>query len=228
LSKQTLLPPGIAINDPRPIAAEAPYSFYLPLQQEIDAIEPQDMVQAIFRETTGDRQYAAERMWMTVETVGDGFVAGRLCNTPTDMPSLKLDDYLCIPLTHIISVAFREGKPKLDMVGPRSYWDRCFVDACVVEGRSHVDYFYREEPDMTREGDKDPDSGWRIRGTEAAIAEDERLSRNPMYIALGKVLNEDDRWIHLIDSEIGSAFQWDAERDDYIAIDWEQPSATDQ
>jgi hypothetical protein len=219
LPEGTLLPDGITLNDPRPIAAEAPYTFFLPLPVELDAIEPDDMVQAIFREIAGGRDYGAERMWITVETVGEGFVSGRLCNTPFDMPSLKLDDYMRIPLTHVITVKFDEGKPSLDMAGPRSYWDRCFVDACVVEGRCHADYFYREEPDMTRDGDKDPDSGWRIRGTDEAIAEDARLGEKPMYIALGKVLNADDRWIHLIDSPIGSAFQWDATRGDYIALE---------
>lgn len=213
------LPEGIALNDPRPIAAEAPYSFFLPLPQEFAALEPGDMVQAIFREIAGGRKYEAERMWVMVETIADDFVTGTLCNTPFDMPSIKEGDQLRIPLTHVISVSFQEGKPKLDMAGPRSYWDRCFVDACVVEGRCHVDYFYREEPDMTRDGDKDPDSGWRIRGTDAAIADDERLGEKPMYIALGKVLNADDRWIHLIDSPIGSAFQWDAARGDYIPLE---------
>jgi hypothetical protein len=218
LSDGAQLPEGIVLNDPRPIAAEAPYSFYLPLPQELAALEQGDMVQAIFREIAGGRKYDAERMWVEVEAVADGFVSGKLVNTPFDMPSLKLDDWMRIPLTHVITVKFQEGKPLLDMAGPRSYWDRCFVDACVVEGRCHVDYFYREEPDMTKDGDKDPDSGWRIRGTDDAIAEDERLGEKPMYIALGKVLNQDDRWIHLIDSPVGSAFKWDADKGDYIAL----------
>jgi hypothetical protein len=218
LSEGAHLPPGIALNDPRPIAAEAPYTFYLPLPDELDALEPGDMVQAIFRETSDDRQYGAERMWMEVDGLADGFVSGKLLNQPFDMPSLKLGDWLRIPLTHVITVKFQEGKPKLDMAGPRSYWDRCFVDACVVEGRSHADYFYREVPDMTREGDKDPDSGWRIRGTDEAVAEDKQLGKDPMYIALGKVLNADDRWIHLIDSEVGRAFQWDGDKGDYIEL----------
>lgn len=219
MSDGGLLPVGIALNDPRPIAAAAPYSFFLPLPQELAAIEPGDTVQAIFREIAGNRKYSAERMWMLVEAIDDGFVSGTLCNAPFDMPSIKAGDWLRIPLTHVITVNFQEGKPPLDITGPRSYWDRCFVDACVVEGRCHVDYFYREQPDMTREGDKDPDSGWRIRGTHEAIAEDERLGEKPMYIALGKVLNRDDRWLHLIDSPIGSAFQWDSERGDYIALE---------
>lgn len=158
-------------------------------------------------------------MWVSIARIEDGFVVGALDNEPYDMPSLKLGDPVRIPLTHVISCNFAEGKRPLQVPERRSYWERCFVDACVVEGRCHADYLYREEPDMTGADDEYPDSGWRIRGTDDAIAEDERLGEKPMYIALGKVLNADDRWLHLIDREIGCAFQWDAERDDYIELE---------
>jgi hypothetical protein len=213
------LPEGVALDDPRPIAAAAPYTYELPHPDRIAALGPGDGVQAVFREVAGGRHYDAERMWVSVERIENGFVVGKLDNEPYDMPSLKLGDPVRIPLTHVISCTYAEGKRPPAIPGRRSYWERCFVDACVVEGRSHVDYFYREEPDMTQEGDKDPDSGWRIRGTDEAVAEDERLGEKPMYIALGKVLNQDDRWIHLIDSPIGSAFQWDAGRGDYIELE---------
>ncbi len=213
------LPEGIEIDDPRPIAAEAPYTFAMPWPAEIAALEPEDLVKAVFRGTAADGQPSVERMWVFVDRIEDGFVVGRLGNEPFDMPLIKRDDPVRLPLTHVISCLYADGKPRPQVPDRRSYWDRCFVDACVVEGRCHVDYFYREEPDMTREGDKDPDSGWRIRGTDEAVAEDKRLGKDPMYIALGKVLNADDRWLHLIDSPIGSAFQWDATRGEYIALE---------
>ncbi|MCL9983019.1 MAG: DUF2185 domain-containing protein [Erythrobacter sp.] len=212
------LPQGITIGDPRPIAAKSPYTFELPFPEELAALGPGDGVKAVFYEVTGGRKYDGERMWVLIERIEDGFVVGRLDNEPFDMPSIKHGDPLRIPLSHVISCTYADGKPRPAVPERRTYWDRCFVDACVVEGRCHADYIYREEPDMTQEGDKDPDSGWRIRGTDEAIAEDERLGEKAMYIALGKVLNADDRWIHLIDSPIGSAFQWDAERSDYIAL----------
>lgn len=213
------LPEGIELEDPRLIAASAPYTYHMPSTEELAALGPGDHAKVIFHETAGGREYAGERMWVLVERIEDGFIAGTLDNEPFDMPSFKPGDPLRIPLTHVIDCTYRKGKPQPQVSQRRSYWDRCFVDACVVEGRSHVDYFYREEPDMTREGDKYPDSGWRIRGTDEAIAEDERLGEKLMYIALGKVLNQDDRWIHLIDSPIGSAFQWDADRGDYIELE---------
>ncbi len=213
------LPDGIEIDDPRPIAAEAPYTFEMPRPAEIAALEPEDLVKAVFRGTAGDGEPSVERMWVFVDRIEDGFVVGRLGNEPFDMPSIKRLDPVCVPLTHVISCLYVEGKPRPQVPDRRSYWDRCLVDACVVAGRSHVDYLYREEPDMTREGDKYPDSGWRIRGSDEAIAKDEGLGEKLMYIALGKVLNQDDRWIHLIDSPIGSAFQWDAELGDYIELE---------
>ena len=210
---------GIALNDPHPIAAKAAYTFDMPWPEELAALAPGDGAQAIFREIAGAREYGAERMWVLVERIEDGFVVGRLDNDPLDMPSIKRGDPVRIPLTHVISCTYVKGKARPKVPKRRDFWDRCFVDACVVEGRSHADYFYREEPDMTRDGDKNPDSGWRIRGTYEAIAEDEQFGKDPMYIALGKVLNEDDRWIHLIDSPIGSAFRWDAEKGDYIELE---------
>ena len=92
------------------------------------------------------------------------------------------------------------------------------VDSCVVEGRCHADYLYREDRNMTREGDEYEDSGWRIRGTDEAISDDEARGESPVYIALGKVLNSDDRGLHLIDHEPGAAFQWDPESQDYINV----------
>lgn len=220
MSEGIELPDGIAINDPRPIATASPYTFELPFPQEIAALSPGDGVQAIFREVAGGRHYGAERMWVLVDRIEGGFfVVGRLDNEPYDMPLLKLGDPVRIPLSYVISCTFAEGKTPPALPKRRSYWERCFVDACVVEGRSHADYLYREDPDMTRDGDKEPDSGWRIRGTDEAISADEQLGEKPMYIALGKVLNKDDRWIHLIDSPIGSAFQWDAERGNYIELE---------
>lgn len=213
------LPVGIALEDPRPTAASARYTYFMPFPEELTALGPGDGVKAIFHERAGGREYDGERMWVLVERIENGFVVGKLDNEPYDMPSIRLGDPVRIPLTHVIDCNFAAAKPAPLFPQRREYWERCFVDACVVEGRSHVDYFYREEPDMTQEGDKDPDSGWRIRGTEEAIAEDERLGEKPMYIALGKVLNQDDRWIHLIDSPTGSAFQWDPARGDYIAFE---------
>ena len=61
------LPPGIALNDPRPIAASARYTYEMPFAEEIEAPEPEDGVKAIFRESPDVKMEAGEetmRVWL--------------------------------------------------------------------------------------------------------------------------------------------------------------------
>jgi len=213
------LPEGIELNDPRPIAAESPYTFFMPFDVELAALKPLDGIKAIFRQTVGEPKYSAERMWVLIEAIEDGEVIGTLDNEPSGMDRIKLGDRVRIPLTHAIATAFHKDNPRPETPEIREYWDRCFVDDCVLEGRSRIDYLYREEPDMTSEGDKYPDSGWRIRGTEEAIEADERDGNKPHYIALGKVLNVDDGWLNLIDSPYDSHFRWWDEESRYLELE---------
>lgn len=213
------LPPGIELEDPRPIAAANPYTFFMPHPDELAALKPKDGIQAIFRQPEGATKFSAERMWVLIETIDDGDVIGTLDNEPAGMDKIRLGDPVRVPLSHAISTAFCDDNPRPETPERREYWSRCLVDACVVEGRCHADYLYREEPEELRGGDNYPDSGWRIRGTDEAIADDKERDEAPVFIALGKVLNADDRWIHLIDREVGVAFQWDAEAQDYIELE---------
>lgn len=197
-----------SLDDPRPIQASAPYTYYLPSQPLLDAIQPGDLVKAIFRPDPPNREYSAERMWVTVQERTEDEISGTLDNDPFDIPQLKPGMVVTVPLSHVIDIQWADSHEGPVEPPAREYWDRCMVDDCVAEGRSHVDYLYREEPSLAGDDDKFPDSGWRIRGTDEAIAADDAAGRNPVYIAIGAVLNEDDRWIHLIDEPVGSAFQW--------------------
>ena len=106
------LPPGIALDDPRPIAAESPYTFFMPHPDELAALKPKDGIKAIFRQVDGETKYGAERMWVLIEEIVDGDVIGTLDNEPADMPLLKLGDRVRIPLTHAISTAFHKDNPR--------------------------------------------------------------------------------------------------------------------
>src|SRR6187551_1107926 len=118
------LPPGIAIDDPRPIAAAAPYTFVMPHPDEIAALEPGDGIKAIFRQTEGETEYDAERMWVLIERIEDGAVFGSLDCEPIDMPLIKPGDRIKVPLTHAIAAVFRNGNHRPDTPPRREFWER--------------------------------------------------------------------------------------------------------
>jgi hypothetical protein len=86
------------------------------------------------------------------------------------------------------------------------YGDHCLAGSCVVDAGVPVEDIYREEPDMAKEGDVFPDSGWRIRGQQNDARAGPCEGRKMAYLALGAVLNRDDSFIGLLDQPIGSAF----------------------
>lgn len=209
------VPEGVEVEDPRPIAEANPYTFFMPHAAELDALRPKDGIKAIFRQVAGDAEHETERMWVLIEKIEEGAVIGRLDNQPAGLDRIKPGDRVRIPLTHAIGTSFHKDHLRPDVPQEPEFWDRCLVDACVIEGRSRIDYLYREEPDMARAGDRYPDSGWRIRGTEKGMEEDKKHGAKPQYVALGKVLNVDDSWLHLVDHAPGCAFRWDEESGAY-------------
>ncbi|MBV9884831.1 MAG: DUF2185 domain-containing protein [Sphingomonadaceae bacterium] len=209
------------LDDPRPIASEAPYTYYLPPPEELAAIGKGDLVQLVFRPVPTRDKWGAERMWVTVTgTRGNGLV-GTLDTTPDDMPFLKPGDPVAFERFHIIDCIWAEERPEPPPLVPRkrSYWDRCVVERCVTEDKVPVHYLYREEPCLTEEGDEDPDSGWRIRGDYRGLTDEEVDARDTRYLALGRVLNVDDSWLHLIDAPVGSAFIRDWETGNFIPLE---------
>jgi uncharacterized protein YegJ (DUF2314 family) len=207
------------IDDPRPIAASAPYTFLLPSADLLAAIAAGDLVKAMFRAHPANRKHDAERMWVEVSAAEGDTLIGSLGNEPFDIPQLQAGMTVQLPRTHVMDILWADPDKGPQDPPRRWYWERCMVDDCVAKGRCRVDYLYREEPDMTREHHNYPDSGWRIRGTHEAIADDAASGKSPVYIALGKVLNEDDRWLHLIDEPVGQAFQWCEDEQRFVRLE---------
>ncbi|HEX6742315.1 MAG TPA: DUF2185 domain-containing protein [Sphingomicrobium sp.] len=209
------------IDDPRPIAAEARYTFFLPTDEQLAAIQPGDEVKLIIRSVPPSSEWDAERMWVDVKEAHGDLLSGALDNDPLDIPQLKAGHPLQFPRSAIIDILWAENRTEAPPPGrnEREYWERCMVDDCVLGGRSPVDYLYREEPDLAQPDDKYPDSGWRIRGTDDGIAEDEATGRSPQYVAIGAVLNRDDSWLHLIDSPEGSRFVRDPHSGEFVACE---------
>lgn len=196
--------------DPRPIAANAPYTFFLPSAAEIAAVGEGDLVQLTFEYNHEIEEWPAERMWVTVEEVEGDTLVGALGNQPFEKTSsLKIGDLIRFHRHNILSIQW--DRP--DFAPPpseyREYWERCLVDQCVLDGSEPVEYIYREEPDMQDEGDEHADSGWRIRGRMGDATDEQLEARTAQYVAVGAVLNRDDSWLSLIDAPIGTRFMRD-------------------
>lgn len=48
--------------------------------------------------------------------------------------------------------------------------------------------------------------------------EEQLEARTAQYVAVGVVLNEDDRWLGLIDAPVGSRFMRDVVTDTYVSV----------
>ena len=205
------------LDDPRQRKAEAPYTFFLPHDMRLREIGVGDSVQLIFCATADTARYGAERMWVTVTGFSGDALVGDLNNVPIDIPGLTQGDAVEFKRWHVIDVNFEDPEKDARLVFPqREYYDRCIVDDCVLTGEARVHYLYREEPDMGEAGDKDPDSGWRIRGDWRGQTDEDLAARDARYVALGAVLNRDDSWLHLIDEPIGTAYLRDWEQDQFV------------
>ncbi len=205
------------LDDPRPIRKEARYTYYLPSDERLDAASPGDHVQLLFRSIPPGLDFGTERMWVEIQSANGDRLIGKLLNKPFDMPQLKIGAHVPFQRFHVISITSDQPLPKDPP--QRQYWDRCMVDQCVLDRSELVYYIYRETPDLAQEGDKDPDSGWRIRGDYRDISDDELHARKVAYAALGAVLNADDSWLHLIDSPTDTAFIRNFETGEYEPYD---------
>lgn len=203
------------IVDPRPLAEGAPYTFFLPSENEILALRPGDLAKLVFQSVPASRAYAAERMWVAITRVEGERLWGRLDNQPFDMPQLRPGREIAFRRGDVIDLRWGENHPVRPPSGParRHFDEHCLVDSCVIENLAAVHYLYRETPLPPIAGDQ-PDSGWRIRGDYRGQKEDAVGARSIECVPIGKVLNIDDSWLHLIDAPIGSAFvrNWESDR----------------
>jgi hypothetical protein len=210
-------PPRYLIVDPAPLAARAPYTFFLPSAAEVAAIAEKDLVKLLFEYDHEIEKWGAERMWVKVTDVDGHRLAGTLANDP-DEPTSPLEHGERIEFTRdqVLSIVWEHPDAAPQPEDYREYWDRCLVDDCVLDGTEPVEYIYREEPGMAQEGDKYPDSGWRIRGRQGDATDEDMEERKFSYVAIGAVLNHDDSWLPLIDVPVGAAFMRDFESGEYV------------
>ena len=190
--------------DPRPLAKSAPYTFFLPTQDEIESLEHGDLVKLIFQSKPASPRWEAEKMWVTVKEIQSVKLIGILSNIPSDMPQLKPGDQIEFESFHIIDVSRPNAIEGVELHNDhRDYGD------------VPVGFLYREEPVPQGSDSEFVDSGWRIRGDQRGETNQTLDSRTTSFVAMGAVLNRDDSWLPLIDAPVGSRYSRDFSTGEY-------------
>lgn len=118
--------PTFTLIDPRPIAGDARYTFFLPSPAEIAAVEKGDLVKLMFEYNHEIEEWRVERMWVTVKTAGEVSLVGTLDNQPFEKTSsLKLGDLIRFQRHHILSVQWANPETSPPSNEYREYWERC-------------------------------------------------------------------------------------------------------
>lgn len=212
------MPDLYEVIDPRPVAALAKYTFFLPSAARIDAIAGGDLVQVTVRAIPNSMKWDAERLWVRVHSVEPDWLEGPLESQPDDMPLVSKGMTIRLPRTHVINVVFEDPDKEEAILADqqREFWERCWVDQAVLDGELPVGFIYREEPEPIQDGERFADSGWRIRGDMRGASAAQLAERKIAYVALGAVLNKDDSWVHLIDEPTGASYDKDFDKSVFV------------
>ncbi len=201
-----------SLEDVAQIAKGAPYTFYLPPKSVTSKLGKDSLVKLMFKcDVDNDKGWSAERMWVIVtKRDGDNFT-GLLDNDPYYIPDIKAGDALEFKIAHILQTSIEDTTPSV----VDKYLPRCYVTSSVLHDKNSVFQLFREKP--TEEEKEKNYSGWNL---FSGLEDDDYLNNpdNWNYVSLGAVLNIDDRFVHLLESEFASEYAWDDSTESYLRI----------
>lgn len=185
-----------------------PYTFFRTSDKTIGKLVAGDLVKLIF--LPEGESNGGERMWVSITEVTKDRFFGTVENDALNPRFPKYREVVEFEPKHIIMVDMK-AKDDADEDNQPSYWERCFVSRKVLYDGVRVGYIFREAPE------DEMDSGWRIfAGDESE--EYTADSENIFYVALGAVLNRDDSFLSLLESETGSQFERDDATGEFRAV----------
>jgi hypothetical protein len=179
---------------------DAKYTYYLPSEEALELLSVGDAVKIVFHcDVENDKGWNAERMWVQITRIGGGQYEGFLDNDPYYIPDIKAGDLVQFQSKHIIQMSIDDPIPNT----VDQYILRCYVTDSILNMNKKVSRLNREEP----EEDEQDYSGWTFLSEEDS---EEYLndSKNWHYVSLGAVLNRDNRFIDLLESEFDSEYVW--------------------
>lgn len=154
---------GYAIEDPRPVRAENPYSFYLPCRARLEALATDDHVKAIFTPLQGDGDGGSERMWLQIVGTDGDTLRCTLQNQPFGIEALNHGDAVEIRRHHVIDIETQRADDPPETNGNDQYFERCLVDERIIAG-TPIHRIVRDEPEPADYHGKDRFgwTGWRF------------------------------------------------------------------
>ena len=191
-------------------AIDAKYTYYLPSNAALNLLSVGDAVKIVFScDVENDKGWSAERMWVQITEISNNQYEGYLDNDPYYIPDIEAGDLVKFESKHIIQISIDDPIPNT----VDKYIPRCYVTGSILDGDQKVTRLFKEEP----EENENDYSGW----TFLSEKDDEQYlndSNNWHYVSLGAVLNKDDRFIELLESEFDSEFVWDEQENVYNKI----------
>jgi hypothetical protein len=207
--------PSWNLENAEEIRKANPYTFYRPSEAIIDKLKVGDIVKLIFNFKSDDPELpTGERMWVIIESINKGGTyKGKLDNDPYHIKDLKSGDEIEFNRDHIIQYDTLEdldihddNEGKLDQ-----YFMKCYVSNHIMKDGYKVGRLYKEEPENESE------TGWTFM-SDHETQEYVDDYQNLQYISIGKVLNLDNSFIHLLDEPVGSEFARDEITGAYYSI----------
>ena len=185
------------------LAKEYKYTFYKPSRNITDKLEIGNLVKLNFQfESTNDLDPAGERMWVIITGKTQDKFKGTIDNNPFYISELYYQDIIEFEHKNIIDHDLEISEPNL----VDKYYDRCFVTNKILYEGAPINFIYKEEP-IEKDDERDYiDTGWRIMsGDESQEYMDN--AENLSLVSLGAVLNIDDSFIDLLDSDIDVSYE---------------------
>lgn len=202
---QTMFTPTWHLENVRKTAEQYPYTFYVPSEQFLATLEVGDLVKLMFiNDLADDRiELEGERMWVEITHINGNDFVGSLANNPYQMYQLTVGDIIHFQRQHIMTYHGDKQDPVPSVAN--DYWDRCMTTKAILDGEAKIGFICRTEPLEQTDSNGYHDTGWQILSGDETDAYFENAD-NGQFVALGVLLNMDDSFIHLLDSEVGSAF----------------------
>lgn len=214
--------------DIRPVHLESKYTFYKPHETEIAALEVGDLVKLCFDGSVFGRFEASERMWVIVSEITDHGYVGTLDNIPFSLDQLKLGQTIEFNGYNIYDVLYEDKNKKAriekELPETRQFWERCIVDDRILYDGAKIAFLGRDEPLPPSDDDLENgiiDSGWFITAAsyeEVSAPDAFPCNKNHSRVALGAVLNLDDRILKLLDSPPNTAYLYDEDTKSFSKI----------